>query len=685
VNFTPDEKSTIDYAQMHYNIRGEYPNYLNKQEVCLVMSKTARLLIIIIGILTITSLCLVIAIQKPGTDQTGDIIEIVEISQEIKYTDDDFSEIDKILGLDLKNAIIDFYYKEMQNSADDFGDIVFQSKKDIDDAGMTPISIGVSDPIKTSFTEEKTSSGYVITGEIMLSQAKWSKRFVMTFISDKGAFTPKFMKVSDYTINVNLIDIDSDGKYEIAAERYIGDGLNSGHSIISVWAYGNNNFNTVFESDLSEFIVDFPYSYGNKYEFRRNVNDPKLVDLIFTISTSFDSETFSDTGNPFYELNHKIFVSGKPGTFTDNITYVFDGERYVPNKEVYEYRSFFIEWAEQNIEETQEQGTQEADSFRYPVKVDENWGFIDENGKVIIKPQYWRVSFFSEGLALVEQENEKRDESKYIDVNGNVAIEPMKSIEYETVFSEGLAVFHSLENGKYGYINKKGEVVIEPKFDEADLFTEGAAIVRINYKYGFIDTKGNYLIEPIFDQAEAFSEGLANVAFGGKSGYVDKNGNYVIGLVFEEFDRGRFSDGLVPARVGEKWGYINKKGEFVIPPEYEWTINFYEGLGMVKKDGKWGFMDTTGKFVIEPIYEDAYPFQEGLAPVATNFISDFEDATWYQYIDRNGNVAIDASFRHEYRAGYGTHDFINGIAKAWTEDDKLVYFDKSGNIIWVWD
>jgi hypothetical protein len=66
--------------------------------------------------------------------------------------------------------------------------------------------------------------------------------------------------------------------------------------------------------------------------------------------------------------------------------------------------------------------------------VDENWGFIDENGKVIIKPQYWRVSFFSEGLALVEQENEKRDESKYIDVNGNVAIEPMKSIEYENCF-----------------------------------------------------------------------------------------------------------------------------------------------------------------------------------------------------------------------------------------------------------
>ena len=129
MNFTPDEKSTIDYAQMHYNIRGEYPNYLNKQEVCLVMSKTARLLIIIIGILAIISLCLVVAIQKPGTDQTGNIIEIVEISQEIKYTDDDFSEIDKILGLDLKNAIIDFYYKEMQNSADDFETLFFSQKK----------------------------------------------------------------------------------------------------------------------------------------------------------------------------------------------------------------------------------------------------------------------------------------------------------------------------------------------------------------------------------------------------------------------------------------------------------------------------------------------------------------------------------------------------------------------------
>jgi len=41
---------------------------------------------------------------------------------------------------------------------------------------------------------------------------------------------------------------------------------------------------------------------------------------------------------------------------------------------------------------------------------------------------------------------------------------------------------------KWGYINAAGEVVIEPRFDDARYFTEGLAIVRIDEyergKYG---------------------------------------------------------------------------------------------------------------------------------------------------------------------------------------------------------
>lgn len=41
-------------------------------------------------------------------------------------------------------------------------------------------------------------------------------------------------------------------------------------------------------------------------------------------------------------------------------------------------------------------------------------------------------------------------------------------------------------NEKWGYINKKNEIVIEPKFDFAYSFKEGGAHVQINDKYGYL-------------------------------------------------------------------------------------------------------------------------------------------------------------------------------------------------------
>lgn len=208
-------------------------------------------------------------LQTPGSTQIVNTDVYRDINQKIEYTDDNLSKIDKLLGLDFRKTLIDTYYKEMQNSTDDYGNIVFKSKQDIDDAGMMPAGIGIGEPIMTSFTGEKSDYGYVIIGEIQLSQVKWTKKFVLSFVRDEMGFTPKFMKVSDYDIKVKLIDINSDDKYEIAVEHFAGDGLKASHSILSVWTYKNDDFKAIFENDLSEFDRDFPYSYNNKYEFRK--------------------------------------------------------------------------------------------------------------------------------------------------------------------------------------------------------------------------------------------------------------------------------------------------------------------------------------------------------------------------------------------------------------------------------
>ena len=84
------------------------------------------------------------------------------------------------------------------------------------------------------------------------------------------------------------------------------------------------------------------------------------------------------------------------------------------------------------------------------------------------------------------------------------------------------------KEGKWGFIDTEGTIVINPQFDDAGPFSEGLAHVIIDSKGGFIDTKGQYVSNPQFDSAWDFSEGLARVRIGGKEGFVDIEGNIVI-------------------------------------------------------------------------------------------------------------------------------------------------------------
>ena len=104
---------------------------------------------------------------------------------------------------------------------------------------------------------------------------------------------------------------------------------------------------------------------------------------------------------------------------------------------------------------------------------------MDHNGSWIIKPQYERAWYFSEGLAPVFISSEEAKNN--IVMFGSKL--PLKVMGWLLDISQG----------KYGYIDKKGNVVIKPEFDFVFPFSEGLSTV-VNYEYqGYIDTNGNYI------------------------------------------------------------------------------------------------------------------------------------------------------------------------------------------------
>jgi hypothetical protein len=213
-----------------------------------------------------------------------------------------------------------------------------------------------------------------------------------------------------------------------------------------------------------------------------------------------------------------------------------------------------------------------------------------------------------------------------------------------------------LENGRLGFMDASGKVVIQPQFVTAfsdlldgDRFSENLAPLPTGSKWGYINQTGQYVINPQFDEARPFREGLAAVRVDDRFGFIDRTGTYVINPQFSEV--GEFSEGLAPFRMGEKWGYVDRTGTYVVNPQFDYASTFTGALAAVLQNERWGYVDAKGKFVINPQFEMAYPFYGRQAVVA---VSGSDDGPQFGVIDRTGKYVVNPQFQaagERYRDG----------------------------------
>ena len=160
------------------------------------------------------------------------------------------------------------------------------------------------------------------------------------------------------------------------------------------------------------------------------------------------------------------------------------------------------------------------DGYLYPIHENGLYGYIDSVGNRIIEPAFLWVSTFHNGLAMAVVD------TIYLEVPDSMAFEVG---EMDTIIN----VYRMY--AKYGYIDRSGEFVIEPKFTSyvnmpnigfvvKDMDNCSNALYRHSFrnkramfydtttwKNGYIDTKGDIVIKPKYYYSEPFSQGKAVV------------------------------------------------------------------------------------------------------------------------------------------------------------------------------
>jgi len=262
------------------------------------------------------------------------------------------------------------------------------------------------------------------------------------------------------------------------------------------------------------------------------------------------------------------------------------------------------------------------------------WGYIDEDGKFAITPNYKSATVFSDHLAWVVSEN---GAPTCIDTKGDIKF-ALTNADEVRIFSNGLAAFKEINDTgkeKWGFVDKSGKVKINAQFSDVGYFVNGKCPVsNEDGKWGYIDGDGKLIINYQFDDAASFVNGSAVVKSNGKAGLIDANGKYIVNPQFSEM---RSDGGLFLIKQDGKFGWTDKDGKIIINPQFSKAFPFTNGkLAAVESGKSFGFIDKEGKIAINPQFDLALPFNGKLAlVVSSNKIG---------FIDSEGKYAINPQF-----------------------------------------
>lgn len=373
---------------------------------------------------------------------------------------------------------------------------------------------------------------------------------------------------------------------------------------------------------------------------------------------------------------------------------------------------------------------------------DNNIGVIDDEGNVIITPQFFDVHIPNPSkpifVCYYDYNEETGDyRTKIINEKGTELftkynkIETVSLTDIETTMPYEKTILRFEQNGKYGLIDLRGNVVTKAVYDSIEGLSnkEGELLVSQNGKYGVINTKGAELIKAEYDfisgdeyytqeKKYALSGYILGIkkSDGYRYGYMDckrnkilateynevlrlggigsedtdkdifllakKNGQYgliknkkvLIDFKYQSIDYTGVNNLFILTR-STKSGVYNSEGKKILPVKYN-EIKVHSNYIETKLNNEIAYFNLLGNRIAkETIKEDEKETEDLAENIQTDdkLIPQEKDGKW-GYVDQNGNTIVE--FQYDEVTELNSYGFA-GIKK----DDKWGSINEKGEVV----
>ena len=449
----------------------------------------------------------------------------------LKYSKDGKYGIISIDGKKITNAI----YEEIDTLQFKEGELLVKKNEKygvINIKGATLVK-ALYDGIEADrYYEEDT--GYKKDGYIVKKTTDKGYRYGYVTVNGKQIIDNKYNDL------YRITDINSDEIYIICAENGKYGLLKDGNKIIEndyqslVYNESNNTITALKGKNYGAFFIDgkeiIPFEYkqiGTSGEY------------IYATTADENEKVFDTNGNEA-GIEPSIAIIDVDSTdykiYIDTTNGKTNYEIYQNDKKITKNKYIYIEYL--------------FDNYFTACNEDGKLGVIDNNDETKINFEYNSIQKI-EGTNLIEtiqndtntiqiytNDMKKVSELKNanIEINSNyIKLYNNTEIKYitkdgkevkNTELFENNKIFANQKDGKWGFVDKNGKVVIDYKYDDVtEVNKYGFAGIKMDNKWGIVDENGNIVVEPkykINDNNPTFIGEYYQVTYGSGEVYYTK-------------------------------------------------------------------------------------------------------------------------------------------------------------------